>query len=243
MEWNVKLLLEDFSCLYGEKQSDLLSPCIYSIVDREFYARFHFKEGTKLLKEFLEDKDDQNALIMLVLHKDQDESSEFYLRRRQAKAHMVACMQSLHALSDTLAHVVYFATGQNRDKKTCLESKKVLMFSVQKALELDPTKAEIEGLLKQLTEHIDYRYLADIVNHSKHRRIIGTPFSVSMIEDADQPPYGLQLEAFEYEGRTHSSKWLEPFLEREYKRQADLIIQIGEKLNRWVKNKRTIADL
>lgn len=61
-----------------------------------------------------------------------------------------------------------------------------------------------------------------------------------MDEYADQP-YGLQLEAFEHEGRTHSSKWLEPFLEREYKRQADLIIQIGEKLNRWVKNKHTLA--
>ncbi|OQW83880.1 MAG: hypothetical protein BVN30_04905 [Proteobacteria bacterium ST_bin16] len=240
---NIKLLLEDVSCLYGEEQSDLLSPCINSILDRQFYVRFHFQEGMKLLKEFLQDRDGPHALIRLALRKDQDESNEFYLRRKQAKAHMVACMQSMHTLSDTLAHVVYFSTGQNLDTKTCLESKKVLMFSVQKALKLDPTKAEIEGLLKQLTEHVDYRYLADIVNHSKHRRIIGTPFSVSMIEDADQPPYGLQLEAFEHEGRTHSSKWLEPFLEREYKRQADLIIQIGEKLNRWVKNKRTLADL
>lgn len=82
-------MLEDVSCLYGEKQSDLLSPCIYSIVDREFYARFHFKEGTKLLKEFLEDKDDQSALIMLILGKDEEEYNKFYLQRKQAEAHMV----------------------------------------------------------------------------------------------------------------------------------------------------------
>lgn len=242
MKWNVKLLLEDVFCLYGEKQSDLLSPCIYSILDRQFYVRFHFQEGTKLLKEFLEDKDDQSALIMLILGKDEEEYNEFYLRRKQAEAHMVACMQSMHALSDTLGHAIYFATGQNLDTKTYLESKKISIFSTRKALKLDPTKAEIEDLIRQLIEHSDYRYLSDIVNHSKHRRIIGTPFSVSMAEDADRP-YGLQLKAFKHEDRTYSSEWIEPFLEREYKRQDVLIIQIGEKLNRWVKNKRTLADL
>lgn len=240
MKWNLKPLLEDVSCLYGDKQRDLLSTCLYSIVDRQFYVRFHFQEGMKLLKEFLEDKDDQSTLIMLILGKDEEEYNEFYLRRKQAEAHMVACMQSMHALSDTLGHVVYFATGQNLDAKTYLESKKISIFSTRKALELDPTKAEIENLIRQLIEHSDYRYLSDIVNHSKHRRIIGTPISVSIVESADRP-YGLQLKAFEHQDKIYSTEWVEPFLEREYERQAVLVNQIGEKLNHWVRNKRNLT--
>jgi hypothetical protein len=204
--------------------------------------RFHFQEGMKLLREFLEDKDDQSTLIMLILGNDQDEDNEFDLRRRQAEAHMVACMQSMHALSDTLAHVVYFATGQNLDSKTYREPKKVSIFSIRTALKLDPTKAEIEDLITELIEHSDYEYLADIVNHSKHREIIGTPFSVSMAEDADRP-YGLQLKAFEHENRIYSAKWVEPFLEREYERQVVLVNRIGEKLNHWVRNKCTLTNL
>lgn len=236
MEWNLKSLLEEVSYLYGDTQRDLLSLCLYSIVDRQFYVRFHFQEGMKLLKKFLENKDDPNTLIMLILGKDEEEYSEFYLRRKQAEAHIVACMQSMHALSDTLGHVVYFATGQNLDAKTCLESKKISIFSTRKALKLDPTKAEIENLIRQLIEHSDYRYLSDIVNHSKHRRIIGMPFSVSIVEGADQP-YGLQLKAFEHQNRIYSTKWVEPFLEREYERQVVLVNQIGKKLNHWVRNK------
>ncbi len=241
MKWKLKLLLEDISCLYGEKQRDLLSPCLYSIVDREFYVRFHFQEGMKLLKEFLEDKDDQSTLIMLILGKDEEEYNEFYLRRKQAEAHMVACMQSMHALSDTLGHVVYFATGQNLDAKTYLESKKISISSTRKTLRLDPTKAEIEDLIGQLIDHSDYRYFADIVNHSKHRRIIGTPFSVSMAEGADLP-YGLQLKAFDHEDRIYSAKWVEPFLEREYERQVVLVNRIGEKLSHWVTSKRVLTS-
>lgn len=239
MKWNFELL-EDVSCLYGNKQRDLLSPCINSINKRQFYVRFHFQEGMKLLKEFLENKDDQSALIMLILGNDEEEYNEFDLRRRQAEAHMVACMQSMHALSDTLGHVVYFATGQNLDVKTYLESKKISICSARKALKLDPTKVEIEDLITQLIEHSDYRYLADIVNHSKHREIIGTPFSVSMVEGADQP-YGLQFKGFERESKTYLPEWVEPFLEREYVRQAALVNQIGEKLNHWVRNKRVLT--
>lgn len=241
MTWNLNQLHEDVARLYGVKQWGLLSPCLYSINDRKFYARFHFQEGMKLLKEFLENKDDQSTLIMHILGTDGEQYDEFYLRCKQAKAHLVACMQSMHALSDTLGHAIYFATGQNLDAKTRLKPREISIKTTQKALKLDPTAAEIESLTRQLIEHSDYQYLADVVNHSKHRRVIGTPFSVSTIESADWP-YGLKLEAFEHEGRIYPTEWVEPFLEREYKRQAALVIEIGEALNRWVKNKNNLTE-
>ena len=117
MTLNLEQLREDVVRLYGAKQWGLLSPCLYSIIDRKFYARFHFQEGMRLLKKFLNNKDDQNILIMLILNADREQYEEFYLRCKQAKAHVVACMQSMHALSDTLGHAVYFATGQNLARK------------------------------------------------------------------------------------------------------------------------------
>ena len=241
MTLNLEQLREDVVRLYGAKQWGLLSPCLYSIIDRKFYARFHFQEGMRLLKKFLNNKDDQNILIMLILNADREQYEEFYLRCKQAKAHVVACMQSMHALSDTLGHAVYFATGQNLDAKIRLKSREITLKNVYKALmKLDPTATEIEGLTRQLIEHSDYQYLADVVNHSKHRRIIEIPFSVSISESANLP-YGLQLEVFEHDGKVYQREWVEPFLEREYNRQADLVIQVCEAMNRWVKNKNKLT--
>jgi len=241
MAWNLKQLREDVERLYGAEQREWLSPCLDSVADRQFYARFHFQEGMRLLGEFLENRDDQSSLIMLIVGTDREQYEEFYIRRKQAEAHVVACMQSMHALSDTLGHVLYFATGQNLDPQTRLDPRRVSIFLAQAALKLDSAAAGVEALTKQLIDHPDYRYLVDVVNHSKHRSVIGTSFTVSMIEGADRA-YGLELKAFQHQGRVYPKQWADSILEREYGRQAALIIQIGDALNRWVREKCALTS-
>lgn len=236
MPWNLKQLRDEVERRFGVQQRELLSPCLDSIVARKFYARFHFQEGMRLIQEFLKDRDDQRSLIPLILGAEMEEYDEFYVRRKQAEAHVVACMQSMHALSDTLGHVLYFASGQNLDPETQLDPRKVSIHSVRVALKRDPSAVALEKLVGILIDHSDYRYLADVVNHSKHRSVIGTSFTVNLTEDADQP-YGLELRAFEHESRKYPKQRVESILTREYGRQAALIIQAGEALNRWVREK------
>ena len=125
MGWDLKQLREDVERLFGREQRDLLSPCLNSIVDRQYYARFHFQEGIRLIKEFIEHRDDQVSLTLLVVGANPQEQEEFCVQRKQTEAHVVACMQSMHALSDTLGHVLYFATGGNLDPKRRLDLWKV----------------------------------------------------------------------------------------------------------------------
>jgi hypothetical protein len=190
----------------------------------------------RLLKEFLQHRDDQSSLIKLILGVNHEEYGEFYTRQKQAEAHVIACMQSMHALSDTLGHVIYFATGQNRDVNTCLDPKSISIYSIQAGLERDPTITEMRCLTKELTDHPDYQYLSDFVNHSKHRSVIGTSFTISLVETADKP-YGLELKAFEHNGRVYGKRWVDSTLESEYGRQATLVISIGEALNQWVRGR------
>jgi hypothetical protein len=243
MQWNLKQLRHDVGLLYGEDQVQLLSPCLNSIVDRKFYARFHFQEGMRLLQDFLQSGEhDESSLMRLMLSIGEEPSDEFHMRRRKAEAHVVACMESLHSLSDILGHAIYFSTGQNLDGKTRLNPRKVSIQAIRPTLQALPNAAELGALTNKLTEHPDYKYLADIVNHSKHRSVVGTAFTVSFIEHAEQR-YGLELRAFEYEGRVYSKRWTEPVLEKEYGRQSTLVIKIGVALNEWVRHRCTLINL
>jgi hypothetical protein len=70
--------------------------------------------------------------------------------------------------------------------------------------------AELAPQLKAWIDHPEFRYLADVVNCSKHRRLIRTGYGVSLI-DSDSKVYGLQFEAFEKDGREYGARWVEDF--------------------------------
>ena len=42
-----------------------------------------------------------------------DEQNEYENSRVQLGAHVVACVQSLHAIADTFAHAIYFSLAYN----------------------------------------------------------------------------------------------------------------------------------
>lgn len=244
MTWNLKELKEDVEFLYGRHQRDLLAPCLASIVDREWYARFHLQEAMILLKEFLANRDDEISLIRLTLGSDELEQKEFYLRRRKAEAHLVACMQSMHALSDTLGHVVYFSLGMNLSAHEVLDARKISIHAVHALLKAETTTQYLKGLVNQLIEPTSYQYLSDLVNHSKHRSIVGTSFTVESDQSSGRL-YGLEFIAFSYEGkegvRNHDSRWADSFIEVEYARQSALANQIGNTLNQLVREKRALT--
>lgn len=236
MAWNLEQLREDVRHLFGDEQRRHLSPSLNSIVHRQIYARFHFQESKRILGELLEGRDNEAVLRDLIFGANPDAYYEFASRRLHAEAHIVALLQSLHSLSDILAHAIYFALGLNLDKATMLSPKRVYLHRV---LRLAPP-SDMRDLLRALIEHKDYQYLSDIVNHSKHRSIVQTPYSVDTT-GSDTLPHGLKLDAFVYDDRAYPALWAHPFLESEYNRQSALITSIGESLNVLVSAMRTFA--
>ncbi len=238
MSWNLEQLREDVRFLFGDEQIDRLSSSLNSIVDRQTYARFHFQESKRILGEVLSERDGKSILIDLILGADRNAQQEFAYRRKFAEAHCLAFLQSLHSVSDILAHAIYFALGLNLGKATELPPKRVYLHKVVALLPL----GEIKTQLQELIGHKDYRYLADIVNHSKHRSVVLTPYAVDAT-GCDTQPHGLKFAAFKYENQIYPARWADPFMESEYNRQSALVTRVGELLNDLVRSRRNLADM
>ena len=238
MTWNFEQLREDVSIVFGNEQRERLSPSLNSIVDRQTYARFHFQESKRILGEVLNGRDEQSILTDLIFGADRNAQHEFAYRRKLAEAHIVAFLQSLHSLSDILAHAIYFALGLNLCKTTRLAPKRVYLHKVQALL----PPGEVNIHLKELIDHEDYRYLANIVNHSKHRSVVQTPYSVDAT-GCDTQPHGLKFAAFVYDDQAYPARWADPFMESEFHRQSALITRTGEFLNDLVRSRRNLGAM
>ena len=148
----------------------------------------------------------------------------------------MAFLQSLHSLSDIMAHAIYFALGLNLNKATRLPPKRIYLQQVRALL----SPGEMTTRLQELIDHEDYRYLADIVNHSKHRSVVQTPYSVDAT-GCDTQPHGLKFAAFAYDDRAYPARWADPVMESEYNRQSALITRIGELLNELVRSQGNLC--
>ncbi len=234
MRWNLQQLKDDVDLVHGKEQRNILSPCIQSIIDRKLYARYHFQEFERLLTEFLKGNEDQVSLSKLVLGSDEEERIEFNHCRKMVEANIVACLQSLHAISDILSHVIYFSLNMDSKVDLKLSPRYVSLHNVENKISIKSEYSKLSSLIEQLISHQDYRYLVDIVNHSKHRSVVGTSFTVDGSGESERH-YGLEFVSFSYEGRNHPKKWIDDYLSNEYARQDPLTLEIGNEVNALVK--------
>lgn len=96
--------------LYGMQQLCCINPCLVSLQNRQVYASFHFEQTTRPLREFTDSTKGRAHPVRLMIGQDR---GEFLALVKQAEANFLACAQSMHAISQTLAHVLHFATGAN----------------------------------------------------------------------------------------------------------------------------------
>lgn len=201
MRWDLQQLKDDVDLLHGKEQRNILSPCIQSIIDRKLYARYHYQEFERLLTELLRGNEDQVSLYNLVLVSE-EEWIEFNHCRKMVEANVVACLQSLHAISDILSHVIYFSLNMDSEVDLKLSPRYVSLHNVKNKISIKSEYSRLSSLIEQLISHQDYRYLVDIVNHSKHRSVVGTSFTLDDSVESERH-YGLELVSFSYEGRNH----------------------------------------
>lgn len=222
--WDLEALRGAVEARHGQDQRDLLAPCVESISERQFFAAYHFHQGMERVKAFLETRDDRYAHIDLFLGSD-EASQEFRTREMEAAAHLTACVQSVHAQSDILGHVLYYALGQNKDPSKVLKDRQISLASVFKQL----PPSELRSCLGQLIDHPDYQHLSALANHSKHRSIVPLRFSVDFTDPAGHR-HGLRFRAFDHDGQSYPAVWAEDFLTREYSRQSFAIVDAGKEL-------------
>ncbi|MGE8189809.1 hypothetical protein [Pseudomonas sp. NPDC086278] len=165
-------------------------------------------------------------ILLLIMEADAEASSEFRWASFQAAAHITACVQSMHTVADMLAHTLYYAYGMNLDKEKAVDAHRVGIRTVSQRL----PEGKVKDQLKLLVEHESFVYLSALTNHSKHRSMVKTSYSLDVTGEA-ATSHGLKFSGFEYGDQEFPERWVRPTLEAEYNRQAVLVVSIGQALN------------
>lgn len=118
--WDLKQLRTDVRRCFGSEQLRHLEPCLRSVDDRRGFARYHYSEAKRLMETETTGREGPELFAAMLGSYDR-EPGDFEWARFQAAAHITACVQSMHALADILAHTVYFGLGMNLDNASAMK--------------------------------------------------------------------------------------------------------------------------
>jgi hypothetical protein len=201
-----------------------------SALDRQEYARFHYHEVKDRWGRLLQVASAPNGVWDIVLggsvSSGIENENESLLHA--IGAHVVACVQSLHAVPDILAHGVYFSLGLARSVR--LKERAINAAKVQAELaEFVPTH-RLSILLNELLTTGEFDQLSALSSHGKHRSIIKSSISADMT-GADSEPIRLNFGDFAYDGQHYAKCEVLPFLEREFDRISKITLDTGIELH------------
>ncbi|MBY6064564.1 hypothetical protein [Pseudidiomarina sediminum] len=236
MEWNPRILRDDVEQVYGTAHRRLVDESSTSIVERQQYACYHFHEAKEIFNGYFRERTTAKESIDLIFRKSDSDRDGFDLIYTQTRAHIVAFMQSLHSISDILSHVVYYSLALDLSKKCKIEIDRLNIYNLSKFFECEKDSyASLLELINELTQNDDYKYLSDVVNHSKHRRIVEPSFTVNL-RKLEGEFHEIRFREFDYKGKKHNARLAFDFMEGEFDRQNLLIIRIGNELNKIVRD-------
>lgn len=135
----------------------------------------------------------------------------------------------MHCIGDTLAQVIFKACGPSIPKLGQLGEWQATLEKISTALAHTPGFELLNRQVDLLCDCADFIYLNDVVNHSKHRRIIGLDTTVSATTDELAQPL-VEIGAFVHVAKKGTTQYAardpRTFLIAEYDRQSELIVAI-----------------
>ncbi|MBT9497976.1 MAG: hypothetical protein IV103_12135 [Zoogloea sp.] len=215
--------------LYGRPQLELARPCLRSVIDRRDYAHYHFHEANNLFQSFAQEQLADSSLLEAIFGPDDDTNSSFDLFIMKVGAHVLACIQSLHSITDIMAHATYYSLGMNLVGTPLREaaiSSSTVLEELEKSIELNT----VHRLLTALASEGGSEHLAALSNYSKHRSIIRT----SLAEDwtgKKKERHQLMLGAFMYKKSSFPETSVNDFVGSEFNRIAQLIVDTGNSIH------------
>ena len=229
MSWNIVELRKRVQEKFGTAQAELLEPSLRSIADRQFFAHFHYTQALEILADHLDGVEPAER-FMLEFGPPNVQAAEYRASKKRASAHIVACLQNMHSLSDTFSHTVYFALGLNRNHDTSLKDRDISMANVAAKIANQAALAGIAAQLARLRNHSAYVHVDAIVNQSKHRSLVRSVVNHSVASDAPKE-WTVQLEGFVRNEKVYLLTPIQPFLRDEMLRQTQIIVDIGVNIN------------
>lgn len=223
---------------FGRDQLALTRPCFSSIVDRQHFADYHYKESLRLANTFKRNYLASNRLFDLHRGDNAKMRDAFEICMIKTGAHVTACVSSIHAIPDIVANGVYFAVGLNLS--TCpLDDHRVSIANVLAIPKLDERMPDITTLLRKLTAGSAYSHISALSNLGKHRSIVRAGLNEDCTGDR-QELHELHF-AFFQRGKTQfPGVSVSSLVKPEYERMFGVVVEIGHALNTFL---RTIPPL
>lgn len=197
------------------------------------YARFHYHEAKKRIANYLDAQPSETSMFDWMV--EDEKIAEFNRFIFEVGAHLTACVQSIHALPDILAHAVYFALGLNLGD-ACIPERDITPYRVLGLLRAEPDLGALAAHLAAIRGEGEFVHLSALANRAKHRSLMLPALS------EDQTGKREKLHCIVFPGFSHfSGRTQEPesypevdaleFLRNEFDRCAPLVISAGRNVN------------
>lgn len=158
-----------------------------------------------------------------------DEQFEFEDSLAKVSAHVLACVQSLHAIADIFAHAIYYSLGYNL-RPDALPERRVAAHSVRDKLRLTAAHQSLADDLNGLISNEHSEYLGALANQSKHRSLVKPTLWLDMTEVGPEP-FTLQFQDFVYDGTFYERREIRPFLASAFNHISRTVVDTGIELN------------
>lgn len=229
--WHIEKTRELVCRQYGAAQLALVRPSMRSVLARMDHARYHFREARAVLQQTIDERFDREKLYDAVLFVDPQGWQAIENGLIKVEAHMMASAQAIHAVADTLAHVVYFSLGLNlpkpwKDREVDLRK---VMEAVNGLRQNRPSYQAVFSVLETLRSNDPFKAVHAIVNHSKHR---GIPEPVLALQDDNSDRlYDMQFGHFMYDDSYQPRTEIKELLEPAYAAVSRAVIDTGNAIN------------
>lgn len=227
-QWDMAETRNYIKRLYGHEQLEMATPALRSVIDRRDYAHFHYHEANDLFRAFAQERL-ANEPLLWVIHQSDESFSEFHWLITKIGAHVVACIQSLHAIADIMAHAVYYSLGMNRSDNALREAN-ISTTTVLEKLGDSAELSTVHQLLTKLASGGRADHLAALSNYSKHRSIIRTAMTEAWTGEEPER-HRLTLGGVSYKGKSFPDARVKDFITDEHDRIARLIVDTGNAMH------------
>lgn len=213
--------------VFGEAQARRAAPCVRSLGDRLAFAQWHSSDVQAILREFTSETLMERSVIDYVTGGEtaNDTFSAFMVR---VSAYVTAFVQTLHALEDIAAHMVYFSLALD-SRPIPLKAREISGHRVQKLIGACPSWKGLHSCLANFDHSNKAKHLDALANLSKHRNIVIPRMTEDFTGETDR--YQITLSEVKYEGELFPAVPFSKFAAEEFHRASLLVVDLGNELN------------
>ena len=230
---NLRWEIEEARCLiesvFGNEQREFFNRYTKPFIHRQYHAQYHFQEIQRLLNVEIDEKLVEKHIVEILFV----EFTNFQPTLVKIEAHMIACAQSIHSITDIFAHAVYYALGLNLTEKP-LKDKDVNFKNVINKI-TDERFLKARNSMSELLNSNLYKALENIVIQGKHRGLKEPVISVSFEEN--KKPYSLKFPSFVFDEKQQSEREFEEFLSPIYAMTSQMTVRSGILINEVLSSK------